>query len=450
MEQRIQFFKNLKDKLNSVGSGFCTMKWLHQTLYLHTGDNHSCYHPKPHHIDLEEINIDPSSLHNTSWKKQQRKDMLEGKRPEECSYCWNIEDLPGRHASDRLLYSARDWAIEEIDNIASKPWDEHVNPKFLEVSFGNNCNFRCGYCGPHASTMWVEELKKHGHYNITNSNLNIDFLDNSTYYGPKDNNPYVEAFWKWWPELRKDLRILRITGGEPLMNPATMELLNVLDKEPTPNLTLSINTNLGVSFDRVKKTINQVEKLITEKKILDIIVYTSIDTWGPKAEYIRTGLDCSHWERNMLEVLRGCKHIRFMCTFNILCVTNYQSLLKKIIEWRKTFGKESFVIDIPSLVEPAYWNINILTPNFMVYMDDTIKFMEENSEWFENIEIHKFKRVTELMRTPNISAEKIMQGRREFYAFFTENDKRLGTNLLDTFPEYKDFYQLCKETYESF
>jgi site-specific recombinase len=139
-----------------------------------------------------------------------------------------------------------------------------------------------------------------------------------------------------------------------------------------------------------------------------------------------------------------------MCTFNILCVTNYQSLLKKIIEWRKTFGKESFVIDIPSLVEPAYWNINILTPNFMVYMDDTIKFMEENSEWFENIEIHKFKRVTELMRTPNINAEKIMQGRREFYAFFTENDKRLGTNLLEVFPEYTEFYNLCKEVYENY
>jgi hypothetical protein len=55
MEQQLQFFKNVKDRLNAVGPGFCAMKWLHQTLYLHTGDNHSCYHPKPHHIQLDEI-----------------------------------------------------------------------------------------------------------------------------------------------------------------------------------------------------------------------------------------------------------------------------------------------------------------------------------------------------------------------------------------------------------
>ena len=43
------------ERLNAIGPGFCTQKWLHETLYLHTGDNHSCYHPRPQHIPLEEI-----------------------------------------------------------------------------------------------------------------------------------------------------------------------------------------------------------------------------------------------------------------------------------------------------------------------------------------------------------------------------------------------------------
>ena len=84
MDHKLQYIKLVRDKLNTTGPGFCTMKWLHQTLYLHTGDNHSCYHPRPHHISLEEIAVDPSALHNTSWKKQQRKTMLEGGRPDEC------------------------------------------------------------------------------------------------------------------------------------------------------------------------------------------------------------------------------------------------------------------------------------------------------------------------------------------------------------------------------
>jgi len=278
MEQQIQFFKNVKDRLNTVGPGYCTMKWLHQTLYLHTGDNHSCYHPKPHHIQLEEIAVNPAALHNTAHKKEQRKQMLEGERPKECYYCWNIEDLPGEHASDRVLHSGGNpWAEQAIEKLAQLPWDADINPKYLEVSFGNNCNFRCGYCGPQASTMWMEEVKEHGDYDITHPQYSIDFLQHGTYYGPKDDNPYIDAFWKWWPSLRNDLHTLRITGGEPLMNKGAMQFFELLDREPAPNLEISINSNLGVSFSRVDRLIEQVKKLTQEKKIKTLNVFTSID-----------------------------------------------------------------------------------------------------------------------------------------------------------------------------
>jgi len=450
MEQQIQFFKNVKDRLNTVGPGYCTMKWLHQTLYLHTGDNHSCYHPKPHHIQLEEIAVNPAALHNTAHKKEQRKQMLEGERPKECYYCWNIEDLPGEHASDRVLHSGGNpWAEQAIEKLAQLPWDADINPKYLEVSFGNNCNFRCGYCGPQASTMWMEEVKEHGDYDITHPQYSIDFLQHGTYYGPKDDNPYIDAFWKWWPSLRNDLHTLRITGGEPLMNKGAMQFFELLDREPAPNLEISINSNLGVSFSRVDRLIEQVKKLTQEKKIKTLNVFTSIDSWGAQAEYMRTGLDCAHWERNMLEIVKMKKRVNFMCTFNVLCVTNFQSLLEKVVEWRKEYGADLFHLDIPYLKDPPHWMINILTPDFMPYMDRTLKYMEDNAEWFELSEIVKFKRVTEYMRTNPVDADKIRRGRRDFYVFFTENDRRLGTNMLELFPEYKDFYQLCKETYES-
>ena len=54
--------RNTRDKLNKVGKGFCLMKWQTETLYLHTGDNHSCYHPRPHRIPLEEIAANPSAF----------------------------------------------------------------------------------------------------------------------------------------------------------------------------------------------------------------------------------------------------------------------------------------------------------------------------------------------------------------------------------------------------
>jgi len=449
-ESRVTFIKNVRDRLNKVGEGFCAMKWLHQTLYLHTGDNHSCYHPRPHHIPLDEIAIDPSALHNTKWKMQQRKTMLEGGRPEECYYCWNIEDLPGEHISDRMIHSSSDFSEPLIESLAELPWDAPINPRYLEVSFGNGCNYRCGYCCPQASTMWMEEIKKHGNYDLTYNQYGIEFLEHGTYYGPKDENPYIEAFWKWWPSLRKDLHTLRITGGEPLMNPGAMKFFDLLEDEPAPHLEITLNSNLGVTFDRVDRLITRVTSLVKQKKIRKFSFFTSIDSWGEQAEYMRTGLKCDHWERNMIEVIKAGATVNLMCTYNVLCVTNFQKLLHKVIEWREKFGFESVSFDTPYLKEPPHWMINILPTEFIKYQEETLQFILDNKQWFTDVEYEKMLRVTDYMKENPVSPEKIKQGQRDFYSFFTENDKRLGTSLLKTFPEYTEFYNYCKTIYDNY
>jgi organic radical activating enzyme len=436
-------------RLNKIGPGFCAMKWLHETLYLHTGDNHSCYHPRPKHIEIEEIQKNPAALHNTDWKKQQRKTMLEGGRPEECYYCWNIEDLEGEHLSDRMFHSSSPFAEPILEDLAKLPWDADVNPRYLEVSFGNGCNYRCGYCSPQASTMWMDEIKKHGNYDLTYNQYGIDFLDWGTYYGPKDDNPYVEAFWKWWPSLKKDLWTLRITGGEPLMNPGAMQFFDLLEKEPAPQLEISINTNLGVSFAKTDRMLNRVKSLLEQKKIKRFRLFTSIDTWGPQAEYMRTGLNLEHWERNLKKALGMGFEVSLMCTFNVLCVSNYKNLMYKMKEWRSEFGYESIRFDVPYLKEPPHWMINILPESFMEYMYETLEFIDGDPD-FRPDEYERFKRVTNYMKTNPVDPVKIEQGRRDFYSFFTENDKRLGTSLLETFPEYSDFYYHCKEVYENY
>jgi len=79
--------KTIKIKVdNEVSSTFCLAKWHHVTMYLQTGETHSCYHPAPHKIPLIEVFDNPSALHNTEHKKQERKMMLEGKKPEGCQY----------------------------------------------------------------------------------------------------------------------------------------------------------------------------------------------------------------------------------------------------------------------------------------------------------------------------------------------------------------------------
>ena len=70
-------FDKTKEKLNSVGCGFCLAKWTQVTLHLQVGQTHSCHHPTPHDVSLNELALNPSALHNSVFKKRQRKTRLE-------------------------------------------------------------------------------------------------------------------------------------------------------------------------------------------------------------------------------------------------------------------------------------------------------------------------------------------------------------------------------------
>jgi len=102
--QELTVLNNLKGELNSTGCGFCLAKWTQVTIHLQMGETHSCHHPKTHKVPLAELTRNPSALHNTRYKKQLRREMLEGKRPEECEYCWNVEDSSDLF-SDRIYKS---------------------------------------------------------------------------------------------------------------------------------------------------------------------------------------------------------------------------------------------------------------------------------------------------------------------------------------------------------
>ena len=111
-----EVFESTRDKLNMVGCGFCLAKWTQVTMHLHNGTTHSCHHPKPHKIPLEEILSNPTALHNTKFKKEIRKEMLENKKPDECDYCWNIEGASYAF-SDRTLKSSEPWSAPYLEDI---------------------------------------------------------------------------------------------------------------------------------------------------------------------------------------------------------------------------------------------------------------------------------------------------------------------------------------------
>jgi organic radical activating enzyme len=250
---------------------------------------------------------------------------------------------------------------------------------------------------------------------------------------------------------------LRITGGEPLLQKSTWRLLEDLESNPLPNLELNINTNFGVKPILIDRLVEKVNSLVNGGKIKDFKIFTSIDTWGEPAEYIRTGLDLAVWERNLDTYLSNTQlPITFMCTFNILTVTNFQSLLKKILEWRIKYNGtaqnkwQRIRFDTPYLKEPLQYDMNLLPKDeFMPYMQNHLDFIlanldDKNRFKFSDLEYEKFLRVVKYMESAIYTPEKLEEGKRDFVNWFTEYDRRRGTNFVQTFPELINFIESCK------
>ncbi len=440
--------------MNEVSPTFCLAKWHHTTIYLQTGETHSCYHPPPHPIPLEELIMNPGALHNTTQKKMERLEMLNGEKPSGCNYCWNIEALGEDYISDRKERNASIYNPERFDQIKNGDWDQNINPQYIEISFGNECNFKCGYCHPKHSSSYYKEIKDHGPYTMVKNHRNdIDWFK----IYEEENNPYVDAWWRWWPEVRNTLTILRITGGEPLLQQSTWRLLEDLENNPSPDLELNINSNFGVKPILLDRLTEKVNNLIENKKIKDFKIFTSMDTWGPQAEYIRTGLDIELWERNLNTYLTKTNlPITFMITFNILTVPNFSTLLTKILEWRQKYNHDNqnkwqrVRFDTPFLKEPLQYDMNILPKEeFMSYMYDHLNFIKDNLDdknrfKFSELEYEKFLRVVKYMETTNYSNDKLTEGRKDFYNWFNEYDRRRGTNFEETFPQLRNFLEMCK------
>jgi hypothetical protein len=439
--------------MNELSPTFCLAKWHHTTIYLQTGETHSCYHPAPHKIPLEEIALDPSALHNTQQKISERAAMINGEKPSGCNYCWNIEAMGSEYISDRHERNASIFTEQRLGAIKANPLAP-VNPQYIEVSFGNECNFKCGYCHPKHSSAYHKEIKDHGPYTMVKNHRNdIDWF---TVY-EEDVNPYVEAWWKWWPEVSKTLTILRITGGEPLLQKSTWRLLDDLEQNPLPNLELNINSNFGVKPILIDRLVEKVNKLLDTGAIKDFKIFSSIDTWGDPAEYIRTGLDLTVWEKNLDTYLtKTNRPITFMITFNILSVPSFTRLLNKILEWRIKYNGtdqnkwQRIRFDTPYLKEPLQYDMLILPKDeFMPYMKQHLAFIKDNLDdrdrtKFSELEYEKFRRVVDYMDSTNYTAEKLKEGRRDFFNWFTEYDRRRGTDFTKTFPELENFYYDCR------
>jgi organic radical activating enzyme len=447
-----KFLNSAEQMKEQLGPALCLAKWKQVSLHLTTGMNNSCYHPPLHSINPQEIAIDVSALHNTAYKKQQRQKMLAGEKPTECQYCWNMEN-EGK-LSDRHYRSGEPWAAVDFESIKNSTGEENVIPSYVEVNFNHACNLRCSYCSPQFSSSWADEVSRLGAYpTLVPHNAPEHFTGIRRAIPVRESNPYVEAFWQWWPDLYPHLEHFRMTGGEPLLDRNTYRVFDYVLENPSPKLHLNVTSNFSVDEKSWQKYLTYV-KAICDGRIEHFMQYVSLDGWGKQAEYMRNGLDFDLlWDRvnQFLTEVPNYSSLTFIITMNNLSVTSLDKLFAGILGLRKVYSTDYQRVwfDTPVLREPAWQSLQILPESYAEKLELLwawmIRQLETESapfQGFKDYELHRLDRDIAWMRSAQSTDHS--RAKADFYRFFSEHDHRRGTDFLKTFPEMRSWWAECE------
>ena len=306
----------------------CILPWIHLFGGLQ-GTYHLCCHSEfssPNSVSLGNSRQSLNDVWNGDPIKKARLSFLRGEDIPECvETCYKLENSGG--ISNRLQVNKRFADKAYLQGKTKEDGSVDNFPSYLDIRFGNLCNFRCRMCGPYASTSWYRDSTKK--YSKT--------IDHYT-----DNE-------KFWVEIEKYLPFIEdiyFAGGEPFVQDGHYKMLNLLiDKGFSTSISLQYNTNL--SYSKFKN----FDLLSLWDKFKDVSLWPSVEGWTHKAEYSRKGLDWGEFQAN---VLKFKKHIKTCSSvINIYSISSMPNL----ILWFKNQGIDYFGT---VLTNPSYLSITCL------------------------------------------------------------------------------------------
>jgi organic radical activating enzyme len=334
--------------------------------------------------------------------KSVRNSFLQGNIPLECKQaCYDVEHLGGTSSrqSNNLKYSN----YAKLQEYTAVDGSIKTNPIYLDIRFGNLCNFKCRMCGSTASTSWYKESP----YN------NNKVIDNYT------NNV---VFWDSLPDIATSIQDVYFAGGEPMVQDGHYKLLEFLiNNKLSSNINLSYNTNL--SYSKYKKY--DLEYLWSKFKKVEL--WPSVDGYGKRAEYVRSGLD---WNKFELNYKKFSKYINTIgAVINIYSITSMPNL----ILWCK---RHNVYLNGTIQIAPEHQAITCLPQDTKNKLTDLYnKFIDKYSYLLDPYEITNIKSWITYMNSKDDT-----HLLTEFKQFNDGLDLSRNESFTNTFSEYASWY----------
>ena len=215
--------------------------------------------------------------------------------PKVCDACWNKEKNKVASLREGLN------GIMTLGNPDKNNWtDSYFKNKknyrsdvivMADIKVGNTCNYACVMCGPQDSSLIYNDWVKQKESVFVKEYLekDPDYLEKAKFNGYK--NKKYEEYIDFILKNNKNLKYLKLLGGEPFLNNNILSRLEHMDNDTKKKLTISFVTNGSVDITSV------LERLGAFKQIMITI---SIEGVGVTQEFARAGSIWNEVEKNVL------------------------------------------------------------------------------------------------------------------------------------------------------
>jgi len=280
-----------------------------------------------------------------------RKYKMSGERHPGCRKCWEEEDA-GRKRSLRQIH------LEVAGFNYPMTFDlDPENPKirWLELAFSNRCNIRCRMCGPFYSTNWYQDWLAVSDYAFGAPGVGKRKDDIEAWLSVNGNKP-LEHDISYLDKHIPDLRMVKMTGGEPFLIPEYHQILERIDEiGNAEGMWLNYSTNLTV---RPKKRLKELWS-----KYEKVMFATSLDGVGHIIEYQRhptKWCDVKQVMDDLMEIPNSWVGVRSTITiYNVLNMSGIAHWFAEQEDKYHGFGEDSW-LNFVAVSEPSFLSITVL------------------------------------------------------------------------------------------
>jgi len=202
---------------------------------------------------------------------------------------------------------------------------------------------------------------------------------------------------------------------------------------------LAINSNLGFEQDKL-------ERLLDATEDIELDLYTSNESIGQHAIYIRDGLDWDQWTNNVAYLLDSgrLRALHVMCTINALCLISLPEFLWSIVELKKKYGKDAINFSLNILRFPSFQSPLVLPKDIKEQaIEELVRFHMANAHNLHEFEVNQVERLFNYLKeviSPHSGAMETSILQRDFKNFYEQYDQRRGKDFRHTFPQLAEWY----------